>query len=155
MKFKILAITFISIILVSCGEPNPQVISNGIPRPFDRIWKAVMETLHDLQYPILFMDKDSGLIKTEWISFQGKTNKNGPCVCERLGGNIRKKNRHGRLDVFIDKTSENTTNVGVMWTFEHFYQFEDGKWGRLKRNCASNGTLEAKFFKLIKSKTGV
>ncbi len=152
MKSKILALGLASLFLSFCATaPVPRQITNSfsIDKSFDLVWQATIESFAMLQLPIQNMEKDSGLITTDWISFMGQKNTDY-CDCGGLGMSIE-RSRAGRFNVFVKKISENSCEVKVNCIYEQTYE-ETLIDTIYKRKCVSTGKLETDMFELIKSK---
>jgi hypothetical protein len=152
MKIKYFIPIFICLFLWNCAiAPAPREIMKSFPieKPYDRVWSAVIETFAELQLPIQNMEKDSGLIITDWIDFTGQKNEDY-CDCGGLGINTEVR-RSGKLNVFVKKINENSCEIQVNTMFEQMIRFGDT--APTKRNCVSTGNLEAEMFRLIKEKT--
>jgi hypothetical protein len=137
--------------LWSCATaPVPRQIVNSfqIDKPFDLVWSAVIETFAELQLPIMNMEKDSGLIVTDWIELVGQDN-SGYCDCGGLGINIE-VNRVGKFNVFVKKASGDSCEIKINTSYQQTIKFGDLV---SKRNCISTGKLEKEFFDLVSSKT--
>ncbi len=150
MKTKIFTVALISTLLVACASgPAPRTVVNTFPLEgdYDTIWSAVVETFSDLQIPIDNMEKDSGLITTDWIDFTGQTNEDY-CDCGGLGINIE-VSRTGKFNVFVKKVTENTFEMKVNCMFEQVYRFGENAY---KRKCVSTGNLEQEMYNLVISK---
>jgi hypothetical protein len=152
MKTKIIALFVISLSFMSCATaPPPRQITNAfqIENSHDAVWQALIETFAELNLPIQNMEKDSGLIVTDWIDFTGQTNEDY-ADCGGLGINIE-VNRVGKFNVFVKKITENTCEIKVNTMYEQTMKFGDSLY---KRKCNSTGKLEAEIFNLIKTKIG-
>jgi len=152
MKIKSIAALFLCFGLICCATAPPprQIISSfPIEKPYDTVWQAVIETFAELQLPIMNMEKDSGLIVTDWIDFTGQNN-NGYCDCGGLGINIE-VNRTGKFNVFVKKTGDNSCDIKVNTMYQQMLKFGDTI---SKRNCVSTGNLEAEIYNKVKEKTG-
>jgi hypothetical protein len=140
---------------IGCATaPVPRQIQNVFPidKPFDSVWQATIETFAELNLPILNLAKDSGLITTDWISFQGQKNETGYCDCGGLGINAELE-RRGRFNVYVKKTGESSCEVKVNATFDHTIQSAlDRTSPRYTNSCVSTGKLEAEMFRLISEK---
>jgi len=121
----------------------------SIENSYDLVWTALIETFADLNLPIDNMEKDSGLITTDWIDFTGQTNEEY-CDCGGLGINTEVE-RTGKFNVFVKKVTENSCEIKVNCIFERITRFGDSF--PYKRKCLSNGNLEAEIFRLIELKT--
>jgi hypothetical protein len=145
----------VCLILWGCMAKAPQArtIVNTFPiqGSFDPLWQAVIETFADLNLPIDNMEKDSGLITTDWIDFTGQTNE-GYCDCGKLGVD-REENREGKFNVFVKRIDAISCEVKVNCVYQQkHYSPLDGK--SYTRQCISTGILEAGIFDLIRSKVG-
>jgi len=149
MKSKILVWGSILFIFWSCATaPVPQQIVNSfkIDRAFDSVWVAVIETFSDLQLPILNMEKDSGLIVTDWIDFKGQDN-NGYCDCGKLTWK-KEETREGKFNIFVKKITEASCEIKINTMYRQIIiNYGD------KRDCVSTGKLEKEFYDLVLGKT--
>lgn len=157
MRIKIFGIGLACFFLISCMElPQPKIIVNSftIEKPFDSVWQAVIETFAELNLPILNIEKDSGLITTDWIDFIRKENMDY-FDCGKLGMNIE-KSRSGRFNVFVKRLGDNSCEIKINCTYQQEYYFPDllgtGKEYTDTRQCISTGKLEAEMFRLIEEK---
>ena len=152
MKTKIL-ILLISYIFLYCytPSPTPRIIQNSFPidRPFDNVWIALIETFVEMNMPIDNMEKDSGLIATDWIDFKGQTNEEY-CDCGSPGIGIE-VNRQGKINIFVKKITQNSCEIKVSCLFQQKREFADST--THTRSCVSTGNLERQIFELIISKT--
>ena len=148
----------IALFLVACGTaPKPRQIQNAfqIDKPFDSVWPAVIETFADLMLPIINMEKASGLIVTNWITFPGsydtfeKDNETGYCDCGRPAISWGRVTRAVKLNVFVKKISETLCEVMINAKFEFAWDRESES---LSYDCVSTGKLEAEMFKRISEK---
>ena len=154
---KVLMILGVCFFFYSCATaPLPRMIQDSFPidKSYDEVWAAIIETFSEMHFPINIMEKDSGLITTEWFSFSGQSNE-GWCDCGGLGMNIE-VNRQVRFNVFVKKTSENSCNLKVNCLFEQVYYFslDEGR-SLLKRPCVSTGLYEREMFEVVKEKLGI
>lgn len=150
MKTKILVtVLFISFLAACASAPAPRTIVNSfaIEADYDAVWSALIETFAELQLPIENMEKDSGLITTDWIEFTGQTNE-GYCDCGGLGINIE-VNRLGKFNVFVKKVTENSSEMTVNCMYEQTIRFGDTV---NRRKCISTGNLEQEMRDLVTSK---
>jgi len=150
MKTKIFVFGLICFYLISCATaPKIRQIMNSFPieESYDPVWSALIETFAELQLPIQNMEKDSGLIITDWIEFTGQSNEDY-CDCGGLGINIE-INRLGKFNVFVKKITENSCQITVNCQYQQTISFGDNI---SKRKCISTGNLEREIFDLIKEK---
>ena len=152
MRIKILICGLVCLFLFGCATaPKPRQITNAFPieKPFDDVWQAVIESFAELQLPILNMEKDSGLITTDWIDFTGQKNTDY-CDCGGLGMNIEIK-RIGRFNVFVKRVATSSCEIQINSMYEQ--TVDETMSSRIyKRKCVSTGKLEADMYRLIKSK---
>lgn len=156
MKTKFYGIIFLFLFLVSCATaPVPRQIQNSFPieKPFDSVWQAVIEVFAELNLPIMNMEKVSGLITTDWISFYAQkiTPFYDMADCGKLGFTDAEIERAGKFNVYVKKTSDNSCEVKVNSLFEQHYRTYDNP-SIFKRACVSTGKLEAEIFKRVQEK---
>lgn len=150
MKIKISILCVLLLFIIGCAKPPaPRTIENSftVNSDYDSAWSALVETFAELQLPIDNMEKDSGLITTDWIEFTGQTNE-GYCDCGGLGINIE-INRLGKFNVFMKKDTENSCKMTVNSQWEQTYRFGDDVY---KRKCVSTGKLEREIFDIVTKK---
>lgn len=150
MKLKIFILGLICLFFFACASaPKARMIENSfsIESDYDSTWSAVIETFAELQLPIDNMEKDSGLITTDWIEFTGQTNE-GYCDCGGLGINIE-VNRLGKFNIFVRKTTEDSCQMTVNCMYEQTIKFADSI---SRRKCVSTGNLEREIFNLVTTK---
>lgn len=158
MRTKILVLGFVCLFLIACATaPVPRQIVNTFPieKSFDLVWQAVIESFAELQLPIQNMEKDSGLITTDWIDFKGQKNTDY-CDCGGLGINVE-RSRNGRFNVFVKNISKNSCEIKVNCIYQQTIQPVTAKaWDAIStRKCISTGKLEKDMFELIKSKLDI
>ena len=150
MKTKVFVLFCLIFYLSGCATPpKPREIISAFPieRSYDLVWQAVIETFAELQLPVMNMEKDSGLIITDWIDLTGQGNTDY-CDCGGLGINIE-LNRVGKFNVFVKKLAENSCEVKINTMYQQTIKFSDLI---SKRKCISTGKLEAEFYKLVNDK---
>lgn len=154
MRIKILVLGLMCFMIYGCAgiAPAPRQIAKAFPieAPFDEVWQAVIESFAELQLPIQNMEKDSGLITTDWIDFSGQKN-TGYCDCGKPRFGLLEGSRSGRFNIFIKKTSGNSCEVNVNCMYRQTLVKLNGDFYKNK-SCVSTGNLEAEMFELIKSK---
>ncbi|MCP4545939.1 MAG: outer membrane protein assembly factor BamC [bacterium] len=150
MRTSVVAICLLMVVLVlSCATaPKIRTIVNSFEftEDFDSVWSAVVETFAEMNFPIDNLEKDSGIITTDWISFNGTSN-SGYCDCGGLGLAIE-QSRRGKFNVFVRTTDAGVT-VKVNCVFSQVATLMDSS---MNRDCVSTGHLEAKMDNLIRSK---
>ena len=149
MKTKLWGLVAIFLLTACATPPKPRQIISAFPieHPYDLVWQAVVETFAELQLPIMNMEKDSGLIVTDWIDFTGQNN-SGYCDCGGLGINIE-VNRTGKFNVFVKKVTNDSCEVKINTMYQQTLKFGDVI---SQRKCLSTGKLEEEFYKLVKDK---
>jgi len=150
MKGKIFSLVMISLFAIGCATaPAPRTIENSffIESDYDSVWSALIETFAELQLPIDNMEKDSGLITTDWVEFRGQTNEDY-CDCGS-SGIYMEINRLGKFNVFVKKSTENSCKMTVNTMWEQTLQFSDTV---SKRKCVSTGNLEKEIYDLVTAK---
>ncbi|MHA1331777.1 MAG: hypothetical protein ACTSR2_11940 [Candidatus Hodarchaeales archaeon] len=150
MKLKVLLLGLLCIFFLGCATaPPPRQIQNifTVEADFDKVWTALIDTFADLQVPIENMEKDSGLIITDWIDITGQTNEDY-CDCGGLGI-FSEVARLGKFNVFVKKLTENSCELRVNCQFQQTIEFGEE---RSARRCVSTGNLEAEIYRIIDSK---
>ena len=157
MKIKILVLGLICLFIYGCATaPAPRQIVKAFPieASFDEVWQAVIESFAEMNLPIANMEKDSGLITTDWIDFPlGKAGKE-ICDCGGLGMNIETR-RAGRFNVFVKRGSMDSCEIQVNCIYEQTYEsvsLTGDPVPSYKRACVSTGKLEADICAMVKSK---
>ena len=156
MKTKILVLGLACLFFISCATaPAPRQIVKAfvIEAPFDGVWQAVIGSFAEMNLPIANMEKDSGLITTDWQIYpRGKAGK-VYCDCGGLGLNVEIE-RRGRFNVFVRGLTENSCELKVNCIYNQTIQpaMAKGSTGITSRNCVSTGKLEAEMFEIVKSK---
>ena len=133
-------VLFFLFVFVGCATP-PKLHtfedSAVFSAPYDDVWSAVIETFADLNLPIDNMEKASGLITTDWISFTGT----GKDYCDCGGAGISTVlSTEGRFNVFV-RDEESSVRVKVNTTYRETRVFGDA---RSTVDCTSTGGLEAR-----------
>jgi len=137
------------LLLFGCGAaPKLRTIVNSfsIEADFETVWVAVIETFSDMQFPIDNMEKDSGLITTDWISFPDRY-----ADCGKLGILDTALETNGKFNAFLKRVTENSCELRVNCSFQLTYTAY-GSEREHRKGCVSTGEWEADFYKLILSK---
>jgi hypothetical protein len=149
---NIFVLVVVCLVLIACGVPPvPRTIVNSFPidKPFDSVWTAVIEVFAELSLPILNMEKASGLITTDSISFRGQKDQTGYCACGSARFPLYEIDRQGKFNVFVKKTSVDSIELQVNAVFEKVAQFET----TIERTpCVSTGKLEAEIYRRVSEK---
>lgn len=155
MKIKPIAFLCLCFGLICCATPPvPRQVPNSFPidKPFDTVWQSVIETFAELNLPIMNMEKVSGLITTDWISFAGQDNIKGYCDCGGLGIS-REVDRRGRFNVYVKKVGDSACELKVNSIFDHTITSAlDNHSPNYTSACVSTGKLEAEVFKRVSEK---
>jgi len=153
MKNRFFCVGLVCLALAACAStPVPRQIQNSFPvdQPFEKVWQAVIETFAELNLPIMNMEKVSGLIVTDWISFRGQKNETGYCSCGKARFPLSEVDRTGKFNVYVKKTSEGSCEMKVNSVFEKTAAYENTI---EKHPCVSTGKLEKEIYDLVLSKT--
>jgi uncharacterized lipoprotein len=94
------------------------------------------------------VEKASGLITTDWISFKNQNDETGYCACATTKFPLVEVDRRGKFQVFII-AKENSAEVKVSAVFEKISQYK-----KIVENtpCVSTGKLEAEISKRVSKK---
>lgn len=153
MKGKKLSIFFLCLALVSCmpTPPKPRQIQNSFPieKSFDSVWPAVIEVFAELNLPIMNMEKASGLITTDWISFDSSKVYSYMDCGDLSALAFTQKTRRGKFNVFVKKTDEKGCEIKINSVFETAVFYSGGV---QTFPCVSKGVLEAEIYKRVTGK---
>lgn len=135
-----LVIVFLLLAVVGCAKPPVQmdiVNSRLYESDFDAVWTAVIEAFADNSWPIDNMEKDSGLITTDWMSGNNRSPALADCGKDMVGEPAEgaKGEVFLKFNVFV-KTVGGGSEVRVNCMFKTKEQY-GGK------TCYSQGVLEA------------
>lgn len=148
IHLKKLALGLLLIVTMGCATaPKPRTIENAFhfDRTYDEIWTAVMESMADLNLPIATLEKDSGLIATDWIGFGYDKQ-----VCDCGGAGIAiDHERQGKFNIFVKKGAAGGVEVKINTVFQVRRELMDTM---TTVNCYSTGSLEAQIKGLISKK---
>ena len=157
MVKRIFLVGLVCLMLAACAtSPVPRQIQNSFPieQPFEKVWQAVIETFAELNLPIMNMEKASGLITTDWISFRGQKNETGYCSCGSAGYPFHEQDRRGKFNVYVKTVSIGSYEIKVNAVFEQFSVDVISSSGATRiRPCVSTGNLEKEIFDLVVTKT--
>ena len=152
MKTKVFVLFCLIFYLSGCGTaPKPREIVNSFPinKPPEAVWQAVIETFAELNLPILNMEKVSGLITTDWISFRGQKDEVGYCSCGKARFPFSEVDRQGKFNVYVKKINGDSCEIKVNSIFEKTSGYENQT---EKTGCVSTGKLEAEIYRLVNEK---
>lgn len=148
-RFAVLAM--LCVVIGGCATaPTPRTVVNKFSynASIDTVWTATVETFAEMNLPIDNIEKDSGLIATDWINFTGTGNKDY-CDCGGLGLAIENL-RRGKFNVFVKQTG-NAVDARVNVHYQQTASLDNTPF---TRDCVSTGALEARINELIGQKIG-
>lgn len=121
------------------GEPQgtTQVLAGAT---FDRAWRATIESFEELRLPIDNLDRQSGVVTTDWILIRSPRDY---MDCE--GG--ARRNAEGRFNIFVREVAD-----GVRVTVNVTFRAEDDTGRRVV--CESEGEYERQILRRIRNKVG-
>ena len=103
---------------------------------FDQVWGAAIELFAEKGWEISTLEKDSGIISSEWIGVA-----TGSDVCDCGGSGIASaRNRQGKLNIYIKRGIDGATVI-VNTSFREYRSFDNNAWWQ---ECTSTGNLEAR-----------
>lgn len=136
------------LILFACATaPKHREIQRSATFPgqsFDEVWSAVIESFGELNLAISNIEKDSGLITTDWMRV--------PLSYLDCGGSglATDSNHRGRFNVFVKDQAEGPTmSVNASFTATRTFDTSSGQ-----PDCVSTGELERDLHSMVASKTG-
>ena len=135
-------------------QVNPVVT---IPGDFDAVWPAVVEYFATTNLPIKTIEKDSGLIVTEWFDASekpgwGKEDKT-LCDCGLAPKIVALQWNRGKFSVFVKQTSAGEIALRVTCAYQQLRTFLDEY--RVV-NCNSTGYVESQLHQYVMARvTGV
>lgn len=156
MKYRVFCVVVVCLAIAACASaPVARQIQNSFPvdKPFEAVWTAVIETFAELNLPILNMEKASGLITTDWISFKGQRDGVGNCSCGKAGYPFAEQDRRGKFNVFIKKITDDACEMRVSAIFEQLSMDVWTNSGNTRtRPCVSTGMLEREVYDRVAGK---
>lgn len=140
MKFTL---ALLLALLVGCATP-PKVYefdkSWVVESEFDEIWSATVELFAERNWPISTLEKDSGIIVTDWVSV-GMEGEYADCGQPGLAV-VRR--REVKFNVFIRKGDQIALTVNT--SFRELRRFD---YQSFYSECNSTGALEAEVHQLV------
>ena len=157
----------IAMILAGCGGPTvkekPQATGQESPvierrlqdsqlfaASFDRVWKAVVQTLSEMNYPIESMERENGSVTTKSMNVEEKPIRKGLgriSTMPSITGGVWSRGWYS-LSIFVTPGGKNRTNVRITTHIEGYESKVSDGW----HICYSNGFLEKQFFNSVESK---
>jgi uncharacterized lipoprotein len=106
---------------------------------YESIWKAVIATFAELNLPISNLEKDSGLVMTDWIDVGSTDFEGRACDCGKAGLATTLATRM-KFNVFVRDDSGEGISVTVNVTSQQLRELlDEQKWFP----CTSLGSLES------------
>jgi hypothetical protein len=144
MKRIALLLIVFSTVLAACGKkpPGPPNLENTIEEydaSFDQVWAGVIEILGFYQSPIELIEKDSGLITTEWQSGGARS----WFDCGAPGSNREYVDVTGRFNIVVSNLADGNVRVHV----NTYWRADNGK-----IECSTTGEYEALFHERLREK---
>lgn len=112
-----------------------------IPGDFDAVWEAVIEYFAVANLPIATIEKESGLIVTDWMDASGRwggAEDKSLCDCGGSGFFTQHWTR-GKFSVFVKRTDTGAVDMRVTGSFQQRRSLADTY---SIVNCNSTGYLE-------------
>lgn len=140
MLVFILCLAFTVGCVVAPIKPTEPILSSYIfSSPYDEVWTAIVNVMSSEEYPIMLIEKDSGLIGTDWV----RTSSSRPKYGTKLTGDWAFGYGGEKIKISIH-VQQKTGGVEVRITphIELFARGELNEWF----STYSNGDLEQKLF---------
>jgi len=149
-KFRLIRILFISFYLVGCAPMARPTIQDTeiIAAPFEKVWDALVSTLSEQFIPIKTIDKGSGLIVTEFVTFPRSQKPIDEIAVKPSGWLYIWTHIRYAFSIYVTKSGENTTRVKITSSVECYENNVAHGWVL----CYSKGVLEKEIFDSIKAK---
>ena len=145
----------IAIGLSGCATPAPKQslpplqTAETFESPKFAVWPLVVEEISQ-QYPIKVIEKDSGLITTEFVSINaGFANNNAWRYVQPPGGFLATYDGlRVTLTAIVTEVETNKTRVNLKTHYEAFEDNVSHSW----KVCESNGSLESAMLQKVRSR---
>jgi hypothetical protein len=132
------AIFVIPVLLSACAtEPKAHEFQKTwtVPTTYDQAWSAAVQLFAENEWPIATLEKESGIIVSDWINI-GLKSGHADCGSPGLAGVDR---REAKFNVFLKDYESGTaltvnTNLRELRIFDHRSVYRD---------CTSTGSLES------------
>ena len=151
LVFVAILVLFVTVINGCAVAPKPRIIEKSfdLEYDYDAVWQSVIHTFAEHMYGIDNMEKDSGLITTDWHDLSNTLKSYADCGS---GGLCTSTGRRVKFNIFLRKHSNNKVNLTVNCDFEELRDCTalTGKMGFAQ--CVSTGELEARLYKEIMGK---
>lgn len=150
-----------------CGPPPAPVTAQPVEKevvlsaPFEAVWSQAVEWFATHNIPIKNLDKDSGLIATEYaLSMQDA---GSVMLCPKseapAGGRVEQVDHRGNFNVIVRRHGPNETRVSVnaffgctanAYEYETIFSPDMRVTSRTRVDCPSTGALEARLLARLK-----
>jgi len=144
MKKYFFAFIFIFACASTSQMSKPQYVGyNTFDASFDKVWNAVLQVLGEGGFPIGAIEKESGIITTDFVTFTYDVLSSAECP-KAIINLLNWKEGQIRMNILVRKINENSTQVtirSVIMGFEH-------SWGRWNY-CNSTGVIENQIFNAV------
>jgi len=148
------AVVLLCVFIVGCVTMPKEipVIQNTLEVniPFDKAWSAVVETISDMQLPIKAIEKDSGILTTENVTFANgflaDNEINRVSLKPSVFGGVWRQGRYS-LNIFVTAIDANHTRIKANSHIEAYEQSITNSW----YICHSKGIIESTLFESVKS----
>ena len=152
---KYLTVTCLSIILLGCATGKviiPEIQNDfKINAEYDDVWSAVIETLAEMSAPIKSIEKESGLVTTDFVNFFSGYNQSAELdrIAEKPNYGILASWSRGRykFNVFVRAKDDGQTAVKITTHIEAYENIINDDWFV----CHSKGVIENELFESITS----
>jgi hypothetical protein len=140
------------VLLCACAPPKTYTFDKMFNHTadFDKVWTAVIETFGELNLPVENMEKDSGLIVTDWISVAEGKKACDYCDCGGAGLVWVARGTEGKFNVFVKRMESGGCSITVNTSFRQLRQSDAG--GSKYATCNSSGQLETRINTLVSEK---
>jgi len=137
---KKLLLVATAFILPACASAAPPPVTTDVRHayqaPFDAVWEATVQVFAEHNIPIENIEKDSGIISTDWALVQKDDSDCGGT------GMFYHRDRQGQFNVFIHEVGNRAIEVQVNTQFRVSVYDLNGRYTGLK-TCSSTGTIES------------
>lgn len=145
---------FVTLISAGCSQPfiKPKIEnSKTFQASYDPVWKAVVEVFAEKTYPIKAVEKDSGIISSDFIELPNPQNPNSEfyklAVRPDWFASLWRSARY-MVNVFVFSKEPNLTTITVNTHIEAFEYNVKSQWFK----CYSKGIIERDLLKQINNK---
>jgi len=116
----------------------------NIDSDYEKVWAAVIEYFVVSELPIEMIQKDSGLIVTEWMNAgdeTGQMENRTICDCGPSYAHTVLPWTRGRFSVFVRRLDDGSCDLRVTCTYQQYRASDQGGRGEVV-GCNSTGGLE-------------